>query len=91
MSRFAGKVAIVTGGGGGIGLVAAKRFASEGAKVLVTGRRQHVLDDVTAGNPNVQGFVADAAVPADAARTIAKAVELWGRIDVLVNRACRKP
>jgi NAD(P)-dependent dehydrogenase (short-subunit alcohol dehydrogenase family) len=87
MSRFTGKVAIVTGGSGGIGLAAARRFASEGAKVLVTGRRQQMLDDITAGIPNVQGFVADAAVPADAARTIAKAVECWGRIDVLVNNA----
>lgn len=87
MNRFAGKVAIVTGGGGGIGLSTARRFASEGAMVLITGRRRQALDDVTAGHPNIRGFVADAASPADAARTIGRAVEQWGRVDVLVNNA----
>ena len=43
-NRFEHKVAVITGGTSGIGLGAAKRFASEGAKVFVTGRRQLELD-----------------------------------------------
>lgn len=87
MSSFEGKVAIVTGGSGGIGLATAKRFAAAGAKVLITGRRKDMLDEVTAHCPNIQGFVADAAAPVDAARTVARAVEHWGSLDVLVNNA----
>lgn len=87
MGRCSGKVVIVTGGGGGIGLTTARRFASEGAKVLITGRRRQALDDVIADTANIAGFVADAASPTDATRTIATAMERWGRIDVLVNNA----
>ena len=42
------KTAVVTGGGTGIGLAIAKRFAAEGAHVFITGRRKEVLDDAVA-------------------------------------------
>ncbi|WOF43289.1 SDR family oxidoreductase [Sphingopyxis indica] len=87
MSDFKDKVVIITGGGSGIGLAAAKSFAAGGAKVLITGRRANALDEITATNPNIVGFAADAADPASAAGVVAKAVELWGRLDVVVNNA----
>lgn len=80
-------VFIVTGGGGGIGRAAARALALAGARVLVTGRRRALLDSLTAEQPNIAGFVADAGEPADAARTVAEAVRLWGRLDGLVNNA----
>src|SRR4029077_14577544 len=45
MSKLAGKVALVTGGNGGIGLATAKRFVAEGATVFITGRRKEQLDE----------------------------------------------
>jgi NAD(P)-dependent dehydrogenase (short-subunit alcohol dehydrogenase family) len=46
-----------------------------------------LLDESSAGEPNIKRFVADASNPADAPRTVAKALEFWGRLDVLVNNA----
>jgi NAD(P)-dependent dehydrogenase (short-subunit alcohol dehydrogenase family) len=80
-------VVIITGGSSGIGRAAALCFANQGDKVLVTGRRAGPLDETTAEHPNIAGIVADAASADDAKRTISKAMDLWGRIDALVNNA----
>jgi NAD(P)-dependent dehydrogenase (short-subunit alcohol dehydrogenase family) len=87
MSVMKDKVVIVTGGSSGIGQAAALGFAELGAKVIVTARRAAILEEAAAIHPNIVPLVADAASPDDAARTIAKAVEDWGRLDVLVNNA----
>lgn len=87
MGEFTDKAVIVTGGSSGIGRAAAFRFASEGARVLITGRREKLLAEAAADHPNITGFVADAALPDDACRTIGRAISLWGRLDVLVNNA----
>ncbi|SFP88165.1 NAD(P)-dependent dehydrogenase, short-chain alcohol dehydrogenase family [Mesorhizobium sp. NFR06] len=87
MSALDNKVVIVTGGSSGIGRAAALGLARQGAKVIITGRRLAPLEQTTAAHPNVVSLVADAAMPEDAARTVAQAIGTWGRLDVLVNNA----
>ena len=89
--RLDGKIALVTGGGTGIGAAIAKRFAAEGARVLICGRRAKLLDKVV-GEIRTAGGTADG-IPTDladeaAARAFVRAgVERHGRIDVLINNA----
>jgi NAD(P)-dependent dehydrogenase (short-subunit alcohol dehydrogenase family) len=81
------KVVIVTGGTSGIGRAAALRFARQGNKVLVTGRRPGPVEETIREHENIAGLVADVASAEDAKRTIAVAVDRWGRIDSLINNA----
>ena len=85
---LAGKVAVVTGGTSGIGLAIAQRYAAEGARLFVTGRRQEALD---AAVPQIDGDVtgvrADASSAADVEALYATVREAAGRIDVLVANA----
>src|SRR5439155_24465651 len=81
------KVVIVTGGTSGIGRAAALRFARQGNKVLVTGRRPGPVEETIREHENIAGLVADVASAEDAKRTIAVAVDHWGRIDSLINNA----
>ena len=81
------KVIIVTGGSSGIGRAAALRFAGQGDKVLITGRRAGPIEDTVAEHENIVGLVADAASAEGAKQTVAKAVDLWGRVDGLINNA----
>lgn len=86
-SSMSGKVVIVTGGGSGIGLATARAFALESARVLITGRRTEKLEAIARMEPRIASFTADVGNPEDARRTIDKALDLWGTIDVLVNNA----
>jgi NAD(P)-dependent dehydrogenase (short-subunit alcohol dehydrogenase family) len=81
------KVVIVTGGSSGIGRAAALRFARQGYKVLITGRRPGPIEETMSEHANIAGTMADTASGEDAKRTIAKAVDTWGRLDALVNNA----
>jgi NAD(P)-dependent dehydrogenase (short-subunit alcohol dehydrogenase family) len=87
-SKLSGKVAVVTGGSAGIGLGIAKRFAEEGARVFITGRRQSELDKaVTAiggGAAAVQGDISNLD---DLARIYATLKDKAGHIDVLAVNA----
>ena len=88
--RLDGKVAIVTGGGSGIGAATARRFVAEGAQVVVTGRRpeplQTVADEI--GGVAVAGDTGD---PVAVGRAVDAAVDRFGGIDVLVASAGISP
>lgn len=86
--RFEGKVAVVTGGTSGIGLAIARRFAAEGAKLFITGRRAADLARAVAAiGPSATGVQADSARLADLDRLYAQVENEAGRIDVLVVNA----
>ena len=66
MGKLQGKVAVITGGTQGIGLATAKLFASEGAHVFITGRRQKELEEAVASiGRDVTGVQGDVANLAD--------------------------
>ena len=83
---LAGKVALITGGGTGIGAACAKRFAAEGARVAVLGRRRELVE-ATAAQIGALPLVADAAKSADMRNAVAEVVQRFGGVDVLVANA----
>ncbi len=86
--KFEGKIALVTGGGTGIGLATAKRFVAEGAQVIITGRRKQVIEDAAKEiGANVTAIQADSGSLADLDRLYAQIKEQFGRIDVLFANA----
>ena len=84
--RLAGKVAVVTGGGSGIGAAAARLFAREGCRVVVAGRREDLIRAV-AGEIGGMAFAADVAVDAEVAGLFDACDGRFGRLDILVNNA----
>ena len=91
MGKLDGKVAVITGGGQGIGLGIARAFAKEGAAILITGRNADKLENAVAEldalGSNAHYIVATSGRRDDAKATITKAVETLGGVDILVNNA----
>ncbi len=91
MSRLQGKVAVITGGNAGIGEATAKRFAQEGAAVVITGRRRGELDRVAGEIAKAGGSVhavAGSVTDEGHAREVAQqAIDRFRRIDILINNA----
>jgi NAD(P)-dependent dehydrogenase (short-subunit alcohol dehydrogenase family) len=91
MGKLAGKVALITGAGQGVGLGIAQALAGEGAAVVITGRDEARLEraaeSITARGGRVARFAGDAALRANARAAVALAVDRFGRLDILVNNA----
>ena len=91
MGRLDGKVAIVTGGNSGVGAATAELFAKEGAKVVITARRMPQLEEVAAkireNGGEVLPISTDVSNAEQVENMVAKVVETYGRVDVLVNNA----
>ena len=87
--KLKGKVALITGGGTGLGADFAKRFVAEGAKVVITGRRKEPLEKVAEGLPKDAVLICqgDVSVPEQAQAMVDATVKFGGKIDVLVNNA----
>jgi meso-butanediol dehydrogenase / (S,S)-butanediol dehydrogenase / diacetyl reductase len=84
--RLEGRVALVTGGGTGIGAATARRFAAEGASVVITGRRREPLE-AAAAKTGATVIVGDVSDESHATEAVAAAVESYGGLDVVVNNA----
>ncbi len=85
---LAGRTALITGGGTGIGRSTAEQMAKQGATVIVVGRRRRPLDEVVAEiGGTASAITADLADPREAERLAKEVLTAHGRIDILVNNA----
>ena len=91
MGRLDGKTAIITGGNSGIGVAAAKKFAKEGANVVITARRKSLLEEVAAeirnDGGNVLAIATDISKVEDVKVMVEETLKSYGSIDILVNNA----
>jgi NAD(P)-dependent dehydrogenase (short-subunit alcohol dehydrogenase family) len=91
MRRLEGKVAIVTGGATGIGEAICKKFAVEGAKVIVNGFPedpvQDVVNDIRKMGGEATAFIADVSHEGNAMECVGFAVGTYGKLDILINNA----
>ena len=91
MNRLEGKVAIITGGNSGVGEATAIKFAKEGAKVVITARREAQLESVAekirAEGGEVLAICSDISKVEDAKRVVAETMAKFGKVDVLINNA----
>ena len=89
--RLENKVALITGGGSGIGRECAVLFASEGAKIVVSDLRQPSAEEtvkrVRAAGGEATSVIGDITVSADARKMVEATTDAYGKVDVLVNSA----
>jgi len=90
-TRFTGRTALVTGAGSGIGRAVSSALATEGAQVVVTGRRQEPLDEtvrlIEEAGGKALAVTADVSRAADIEAVVDAAVNRFGSLDVAVNNA----
>src|SRR5207249_10186060 len=82
-----GRTILITGGSGGIGLAFALKFVELGNEVIVTGRRQAVLDELKANYPKLHTIQSDVANPVQIAALAARVKADFPKLDVLMNNA----
>jgi NAD(P)-dependent dehydrogenase (short-subunit alcohol dehydrogenase family) len=91
MSKFTGKIVLVTGGASGIGLASAKAFASREAHVVIAGRRategQRAVDDIVRDGGRAQFIQTDVAKPLELKRLHERIVDEHGRLDIAFNNS----
>ena len=91
MKKLEGYVALITGGGRGIGAAIALRYAREGTKIVVVdlneANAQNVAEQARALGGEADAFVVDIREPAQSVAMVARVVKRFGRLDLLVNNA----
>jgi len=87
MKRFEGKVVFITGGASGLGAATAERFADEGAKVVVADINLEAAKELAGRLPEAIALKVDTSDAAAVEAAVAKAVEQYGRIDIILNNA----
>ena len=85
--KLTGRTILITGGSAGIGLAFALKFLELGNEVIVTGRRQAVLDQVKVNHPKLHTIQSDVADPAQIAALAARVKSDFPKLDVLMNNA----
>ena len=93
--RLEGRVAIVTGGGRGIGAAIAARFAEQGARVLIATRTashgEDVVASIRAAGGEAELIAVDLGTRAASREIVARVAALWGRLDILIHNAAFVP
>jgi NAD(P)-dependent dehydrogenase (short-subunit alcohol dehydrogenase family) len=85
--ELGGKVAIVTGGGRGIGRATAELLAASGARVMICARSREEVEAVASSAPNIHALVGNVADEAFVEHLVTQTVSELGRLDILVNNA----
>ncbi|MFJ5370565.1 SDR family oxidoreductase [Bosea sp. CER48] len=85
--NIAGNTILITGGGSGIGRALAEALHAKGNQVIIAGRRESVLDEVTAANPGMASMLLDIQDKADIEAFARQAVERFPNLDAVLNNA----